>query len=141
MKSDFNSKVKETINASKAEVWEGLTNPEMVKKYMMGANIETDWKKGSSIKWKGADNGKKFEDKGKILEVKKGETLSYSHFSPMTGEEDVPENYHTVTIHLSGDAGKTTVTLEQDKNKSQKEKDESEKNWKMMLEGLKKVVE
>jgi uncharacterized protein YndB with AHSA1/START domain len=54
---------------------------------------------------------------------------------------DTPENRHTVTIELSGEGGKTHVSLEQDNNKTEKEREESQKNWAAMLEGMKKVVE
>lgn len=129
------------INAAATKVWDGLTNPEMIEKYMMGAKVESDWKKGSSIKWKGEFKGKQYEDKGKILEIEPNKKLQYSHFSPMSGEKDVPENYHTVTINLSGDEKQTVLNITQDKNHSEKENDESQRNWKMMLEGLKKVLE
>lgn len=59
----------------------------------------------------------------------------------MSGQPDVAENYHTVTIQLMEFEGKTTVTLTQDKNSSETSKEESEKNWSAMLGGLKKVVE
>lgn len=129
------------INASESKVWDGLTNPQIIKKYMMGASVDSEWKKGSKITWEGEMKGKKYEDKGEILEIDPTKKLMYSHFSPMSGEKDVPQNYHTVTMSLSGDNKQTTVYLSQDKNKTEKEKDESQKNWKMMLDGLKKVLE
>lgn len=107
----------------------------------MDATVESDWKKGSKITWKGEIKGKKYEDKGEILEIAPKKKLAYTHLSSTSGEEDVPENYHTVTVTLSGDNQQTTVSLSQDKNKTEKAKDESQKNWKMMLDGLKKVVE
>jgi len=42
--------------------------------------------------------------------------LRYSHFSPLSGVPDRPENYHTVTIELSGDGDQTKVSLAQDNN-------------------------
>ncbi len=33
------------------KLWEGLTNLEMVKLYMFGATVVTDWKRGNSIVW------------------------------------------------------------------------------------------
>ena len=141
MKDNLIATARETINAPVSKVWDGLTNPDLIKKYMMGAIVDSDWKKGSSIKWKGEYNGKKYEDHGNILEVKPMETLSYTHYSPLAGKEDVPENYHTVTVHLAGDENKTSITLEQSKNKSEKEKEESEKNWSLMLNGLKDLLE
>ena len=129
------------IDASPAKVWDGLTKPHYVKQYMMGAAVNSDWNKGSEITWSGEFKGKKYEDKGKILEIEPQKKLKYTHFSSLSGKEDVPENYHTVSFSLSGDEKQTTVSLSQDKNETEKAKEESQKNWNAMLAGLKKVVE
>ena len=130
-----------TINAPVAKVWNGLVSPDVIKKYMAGATVVSDWKAGSSIVWKGEWKGKPFEDKGRILEIEPERHLKYSHYSPMSGEPDKPESYHTVTVDLAKVNGGVQVALSQDKNPSDKALAESEKNWKMMLEGLKKAVE
>lgn len=135
------AKVAITINAPVAKVWEALTKPEIIKQYMFGTNVVSDWQVGSSIVWKGEWQGKSYEDKGRILKFEKERTLQYSHFSPLTGKPDVPENYHTVTIELSSDGSQTTVTLSQDNNETEEAREHSEKNWRMMLEGLKKLLE
>lgn len=129
------------IDATAGKVWEALVDPELIQQYMFGTKVETDWKEGSSIRWKGEWKGKAYEDKGTILEIKPKKVLKYSHFSPLSGQPDVPENYHNVTIELSGNNGKTVVNLSQDNNENQEERDHSRQNWLMMLEGLKKVVE
>ena len=54
---------------------------------------------------------------------------------------DKPENYHTVTIDLSGSGDETEVSLSQDNNADENARRESEKNWKSMLQGLKEYVE
>ena len=91
-----------TIDAPKADVWDALTRPEKVKQYMHGTEMSTDWKEGSPISWKGEWKGKSYEDKGQVLEVQPQRRLSYTHWSPMGGSEDKPENYHTVTYELTG---------------------------------------
>lgn len=130
-----------TIEAPKENVWEALVNPAAIQQYMFGAQAVSDWRVGSSILWKGVWQGKPYEDKGKILQLEPGRTLQYSHFSPLSGQPDLPENYHTVTIKLSGAGNQTEAVLTQDKNASEQERAESEKNWGMMLAGLKKFVE
>ncbi len=100
---------------------------------MFGADVESDWREGSPITWKGEWQGKKYEDKGVIQQMKPERTLSYSHFSPLAGKPDRPENYHTVTIDLSGQGDRTKVTLTQDNNATEEARDQSEKNWTMML--------
>ena len=135
------AKAQTIINATTDKVWNALTNSEMIKKYMFGATVVSDFKKGSNIVWKGEWKGKSFEDKGVILEVKPNSKLEYSHYSPLTGQPDIPENYHTVTIELSEENNQTIVTLSQDNNANEQAKQHSETNWAEMLKGLKAVVE
>ena len=131
-----------TIDAPKGEVWDALTRPEKVKQYMHGTEMSTDWKEGSPISWKGEWKGKAYEDKGQVLEVQPQKRLSYTHWSPMGGSEDKPENYHTVTYELTGENGKTTLTLRQDNNPTQEEANQmAENNWGPVLEGLKETAE
>ncbi len=133
---------KVTINAPRADVWDALTNPDKVKKYMHGTEMSTDWKKGSAIKWTGEWKGKPYEDKGEVLEVEPERMLKYTHWSPMGGSEDKPENYHTLTYVLEGSDGKTTLTLRQDNNPTQEDADKMAKeNWAPVLEGLKETAE
>jgi uncharacterized protein YndB with AHSA1/START domain len=141
MADDFVAKASTTIHASAAAVWDALVNPETIKQYMFGSTVVSDWKEGSPIVWKGEWKGKPYEDKGKILRFVPNRTLQYSHFSPLAGQPDVPENYHTVTIDLAASGEQTKVTLTQDKNDTAEAQEHSEKNWSMMLDGLKKVVE
>ena len=81
------------------------------------------------------------EDKGVILQLKPGRTLQYSHFSPLSGLPDKPENYHTITIELSANGNQTFVSLTQDNNATEGARAHSEKNWGMMLAALKKFLE
>jgi uncharacterized protein YndB with AHSA1/START domain len=141
MSNDLIAKAATTIGAPKDKVWEALVTPDAIKQYMFGADVESDWRTGSEIKWKGEFKGKKYEDKGMILEIVPGQTLQYSHFSPLSGKPDKPENYHTVTIALSDNGRETQVSLSQDNNADEKSRNESEKNWETMLDGLKKYVE
>lgn len=130
-----------TIKASPEKVWEALTDPTLIEKYYFGTRVTTDWKPGSHITWSGEYDGKEYEDHGTILEVEPGRLLRNTHFSPMSGREDVPENYHTLTYTLKGAGKSTTVTLTQDNNHSYDDVKHSEENWATMLKGLKKVVE
>jgi uncharacterized protein YndB with AHSA1/START domain len=131
-----------TIHATRGEVWEALTDPDKVKQYLHGTEMSTDWKEGSPIVWRGEWKGRSYEDKGTVLAVQTEKLLRYTHWSPMGGSEDTPENYHTVTYELAGDDGKTTLTLSQDNNPSQEEADKmADNNWGPVLNGLKEMVE
>jgi uncharacterized protein YndB with AHSA1/START domain len=129
------------INASRSRVWSALTDPAQIEQYMFGARVQTDWERGSTIAWKGEYEGKAYEDKGKILEIEPERRLKVTHFSPLSGREDVPANYHTLTYELKLRGDKTRVSLSQDNNGSAEEAEHSRANWEKMLTGLKEVVE
>ena len=76
------------INASLDKVWDALVNPQVIKQYMFGTQVVSDWKEGSQIVWKGEWQGKSYEDKGVILHIKPGHTIRYGHFSPLSGLPD-----------------------------------------------------
>ncbi len=131
-----------TVNASPAKVWEALINPDMIKQYLFGTEAVSDWKVGSSITYKGVWEGKHYEDKGMVLEVIPEKLLVSTYWSNMSGVPDIPENYKKVTYALTpAEGGGTTLTIIQDNNTTEESKAHSEGNWRMVLEGLKKVVE
>jgi uncharacterized protein YndB with AHSA1/START domain len=130
-----------TISAPNGKVWNALVNPEAIKQYMFGTNVVSDWYEGSPIVWQGEWQGKSYEDKGVILQFKPGRTLQYSHFSPLSGLPDKPDSYHIVTIELSDEGNQTRVSLVQDNNPTEQEREHSVRNWEMMLTALKKFLE
>jgi len=141
MTENIVAKVSTTVNAPPPKVWEALVTPAVIKRYMFGTTVSSSFEVGSPITWKGEWKGRQYEDKGKVLEVEPGRLLRYSHYSPLGGQPDVPENYHTVTIELAEESTGTRVTLEQDKNATEEARRHSEENWRAMLAGLKKEIE
>jgi uncharacterized protein YndB with AHSA1/START domain len=139
-----NTQITETsisIEATPAQVWKALTTPELVKKYLMGTNVVSDWREGSAITYNGEYEGKQYHDKGIIKRIVPGEILQSTYWSSMSGKEDKPENYKLVTYVLEKRNGQTVVTLTQDNNATEKEKEHSTENWKTVLKKLKEVVE
>jgi uncharacterized protein YndB with AHSA1/START domain len=130
-----------TIHAPASKVWAAITKPELIKKYLFDTDVVSDWKVGSPIVYKGEWQGKPFEDKGRILEMVPEKLLVSTHWSPLSGVPDLPENYHKVTYRLSENDGNTEVTILQDHNASEEEKTHSEDNWKAVLDGMKKLLE
>jgi uncharacterized protein YndB with AHSA1/START domain len=129
------------IHAPPSKVWRALTDPDQIQKYMFGSRVETDWKPGSRITWRGEYEGKQYEDKGEIVEVVPEHRLKVTHFSPLSGQEDRPENYHTLVYELEASDGMTHVSLSQDNNPSEEAAEHSRENWEKMLSALKEVVE
>ena len=129
------------ISASPAQVWAALTEPEQIKKYMFGSQVETDWQQGSRILWKGEYEGKAYEDKGEIVEIDPNRRLTVTHFSPLSGQEDVPDSYHTLVYELHEAGDTTRLSLSQDNNSSEDEAEKARGTWEMVLAGIKEVVE
>lgn len=129
------------FKAPMAKVWQGLTDPAMVKKYFFGTDLESSWRVGEPIKFSGEWDGKKYEDHGTILDIDPGTFVKYNYWSSMSGTEDKPENYANITYNLTENNGETELTITQDNVKNGEAKTHSEQNWKGVFEGLKKLVE
>ena len=85
MNKTFTSKSTIAINASASKVWDALTKPELIKQYLFGTEVTTDWQVGSPITYKGEWEGKAYEDKGKVLQIEKEKLLVstfWSSFQP-----------------------------------------------------------
>jgi uncharacterized protein YndB with AHSA1/START domain len=100
--ADYVATAETEIDAPRDKVWAALTDPEQIKEYMFGSQVVTDWKRGSPIVWKGEYEGKAYEDKGEIVEIEPERRLKVTHFSPLSGQEDRPESYHTLLYELEG---------------------------------------
>jgi uncharacterized protein YndB with AHSA1/START domain len=131
-----------TINAPVERVWEALVNPELVQQYLHGTTMQADWREGGTITWRGEWNSTPYEDKGVILRFEPLRVISTSHWSPLSGVEDTPENYHVVTYELTAHDNKTTLTLTQSNSPTQQDADSLiENGWKPVLQALKQLVE
>ena len=124
------------IDAPRSEVWRALTDPDEIEKYMFGSRVETDWKPGSPITWKGEYEGKTYEDTGEILEVEPERRLKLTHSSGAAAE-----SVHTLVYALEDKNGVTHVSVSQDNNTNDEAAEHSRANWERMLSALKEVVE
>ena len=141
MKNKLVASAETKINAPVSKVWDVLTNPEQIKKYFFGTNAISDWKVGSPLEFKGEWEGKEYHDKGTILKSEKNKLFQYTYLSSMSGKEDIPENYATVTYELSAKNGSTTLKILQDGNETQESKQHSEQNWSYVLNSMKDLLE
>ena len=58
------------INADPAAIWAVITDPRQLGQAFFGATVDTDWRVGSPITYRGEWEGKSFEDKGRNREVR-----------------------------------------------------------------------
>jgi uncharacterized protein YndB with AHSA1/START domain len=138
--STLTSKTTINFNAPIEKVWQGITDPAIVKQYFFGTNLKSDWKVGSRITFSGEWEGHKYVDGGTILEIDPPRLLKYSYWSSMSGTEDKPENYNNITSELSENDGVTTLVITQGGVKNREAAEHSEHNWQSVFEGLKKIL-
>ena len=137
------------INAPASKVWDALTDPEQTKKYMFGCKTVSDWKKGSSLLWKGEYGGKEMVFvKGTIIDIETGRKLVYTTIDPNSTIPDIPENYLTVTYDLKEENGQTLFTVTQgdytkvaNGEKRYEEASNNGEGWNPILVEVKKLVE
>ena len=130
-----------TIDAPVSKVWQALTDPAQIKQYLFGTNTVSDWKKGSPISYEGEWEGKKYKDKGTIIEIVPEKLLHTTYWSSMGGKEDKPENYNNVIYELQPQNGKTMITISQDNIDTEEQLKHMEQNWAMVLDSMKKLLE
>ena len=133
-----------TIAAPREQVWAILTDPDAAREFMFGTELETDWSIGGPIRWRGVFKGTPYEDHGLVLEFEPGRRLVNTHFSPLSGEEDVPENHHTLTWTLEdaeGVADATVLTLSQDNNATAEAAEHSRGMWDQLVATVKEIAE
>ena len=132
---------KTTINAPIEKVWDALTNPELVKQYFFGSEQQTDWKVGSPIIWSGEYEGQNYVDKGTVLEFEPKRKLAFSYLSSWSNKEDKPENYLMVTYEImAAENGGTDLTITQTNYDAEKAAHSAE-NWKVVIDGMKALIE
>jgi uncharacterized protein YndB with AHSA1/START domain len=141
MDKNLSFKINVEIESSREKVWNSLTNPEIIKKYLFNTNAKSDWEIGSDITFEGEHEGRHYKDKGSITNIRTNELLQYTYWSGFAGLEDIPENYSLLTFQLEGRDNKTTLTLSQQGFVNTKAKQHSESNWKIVLLKLKELTE
>lgn len=142
METTYSAQTSIEIDATPEKVWEILVNPDFVKQYLHGATLKADWRAGGDITWSGEWNGKSYVDKGTVLIYEPYKLIKTTHWSPLSGKEDLPENYHHVTYELKEKSGKTNFTLTHGNSPNQQDADSMvESGWKPMVQEIKKLAE
>ncbi|MCX6151141.1 MAG: SRPBCC family protein [Ignavibacteriales bacterium] len=129
------------INAEPSRVWNALTNPEIIKEYLFGTETITDWKIGNEIIFQGEYEGKKYRDKGIILENVLNQQVSYSYWSGFSGLEDKPENYSIIVYSITNKGNNHTIfTWTQKGFATEQGRQHSETGMDALLEKIKEIV-
>jgi uncharacterized protein YndB with AHSA1/START domain len=132
------------INAPASIVWETLTNPVLMTKWMgepeMKIEVITDWELGSPMIIKGFHHVK-FENKGKVLQFEPLKILQYSHLSSLSHLPESPENYAIITFSLVPEHEKTSLTVSVENFPTETIFKHLEFYWKTTAELIKRMCE
>jgi putative Holliday junction resolvase len=139
--SSIGSSTSVTLAAPPDRVWRAITDPAQIRDWFFGVDTIADWKVGGRLVHRGQMNGEAYEDKGEILALDPGRSFTHSHWSPLSGRPDEPENYERVTYTLRPAGGDTELTISEENLPGPRAKATSEKAWAGALAALKKLVE
>ncbi len=115
-------------------VWKALTTSEFTRQYFWGANVESDWKPGSTFRGF-MDDGTTFMN-ADILEAEPGKTLSYNFRMVQPDGSESEESKVTFSIEPMGEMVRLVVTHE----KAESHKD-ALMGWEMSMSSLKSLLE
>lgn len=129
------------LDAPVEKVWKALTDPAQIKEYMLGTDTQSDFTRGSEITYSGIFNGKRYHDKGTIVDILPLQLLHTTHYSPLGGKPDLPENYAHVIYELEPREEQTLLHLTQTNIENVEQLKHMEDNWNIILDGLQRLVE
>jgi uncharacterized protein YndB with AHSA1/START domain len=123
------------------QVWNWLTDPTIVREYFFGTELVSDWQVGSQIQFKWSWEWKPYVDGWIILSIESPNHLSYNYHSSWSPLPDTPENRQTITYNLREIGDTTELIITQTNCSDPSQVEHSEKNWDMVLEGMRKIIE
>lgn len=131
-----------TISASIQKVWEVMTQPEHIAKFLYGTETITDWQPNSKIVFQGEYEGHQYKDKGIVQVNKANEELSYKYYSGFSGLEDKEENYCLVRYLFENDSeGNCIFTWHQIGYPDAEKREHSESGMDALLQNIKAIAE
>lgn len=133
--------VETVISADITDVWELLVNPAETGRLFWGTTVESDFKVGSPIVWKGVWEGKPFEDRGTIKRVEKNAVLQYSHWSTASDTPNDEATHNLLTFQLTKEDRGVRVVLQHENIATMAMKEHSEKMWTQLLATMKRMAE
>lgn len=131
------------IDAPAAEVWQALTQPEIMQKWMSETELQiiTNWQVGNPMTIHGKLHGVRFENKGTVLQFEPQQALAYSHLSSASRLPDQPESYTALEFQLAPQNDGTSLTFTARNFPTEVIYQHFAFYWNVTLEILKKLVE
>jgi len=141
MAGQFSLNVSSEFHQTPDQIWQILTTPGYISRYLFGTEAISGWKTGDSLVFRGVWEGTRYEDKGIILEAVPGKTFRYTYLSSLSGLPDTPENYAEVGYFLESVPGGTRLTITQNGIQDEERRAHSEKSWLWVAGEMKKVLD
>jgi uncharacterized protein YndB with AHSA1/START domain len=131
------------INAPTSAVWETLTNPELMQKWMSETEITilADWKVGNPFIIRGVLHRVKFENKGTVLQFEPEKLLQYTHLSSLSKLPDTLENYSILEFRLAPINDQTELAFTASNFPTETIYKHLAFYWNVTLEILKRMIE
>ena len=116
-------------------VWRVFTDPKVSRR--LGGHYVTDWKKGSSLQWKG-DDGKMYTY-GIILDIETEKLLKHNLLDKRTKSRV----NSIITYRLESTEGQTLLHAEEELTFPMRDEDfdDALEGWDMVLESIKSIAE
>ena len=89
------------IAAPAEQVWHVLTDNALLGEVMFGSEVVTDWQVGARSSTAASGRASRSKTRARSSSSTSRRRLRVTHFSPLGGDADVPENYHQVQYDLA----------------------------------------
>ena len=140
MPASFTAEKSIDLPVPPAKAWHALVTPDLITRYMFGAKVTGDWKKGGTVTYSGEWDGKPYADKGKIVEIDSPRTLAMDFYSAFSGLPDTPRELPAHHLRAGPNAGGTTLTITHANHATQDGATQAENNWGMTLDTMKTIL-
>ena len=126
------------INANRTAVWQAITDPALISKWMLGTVVTTDWRPGSPVTYEGIMGGEEYRNSGEILEIVAEKLLKMTYRNPKG--KGIPANDTIITYILDEERDGVHLKVTQENFTVLAARDHAEGSWKWILGMLKLVV-
>lgn len=124
------------IHAGPDRVWDAIVTPEQTRQFFFGGRYESDWKPGSPLVLRHAENGRVMLD-NTVISVDRPRKIVHTFKSGGS-----PNEPSTVTWTLVPDGESCLLEVAHEyRDASHPEADNTQRNWPNVLSGLKAFVE
>jgi uncharacterized protein YndB with AHSA1/START domain len=129
------------IRAKPSVVWATLIDPVKIARWMGGAHVESTWRPGAAICFKGTLHGRPYQDRGTVLACEPERLLRYNHWSALSRLPDSEHTLTVITLRLQRDSDETDLEVRRDNLASYSAVGHARFFWNNALHDLKRVAE